>query len=331
MPRAAFPGFRLRLTGWGGLFLGFVLILGLAAVNTSNNALMALLGVALASYAVSGAWSREVLGRVEVSVTLPRAIHAGRPALVEVELSNRSRLFPGYGLVVRDREDRWLLFEAYLGRGETRRRTVELSYDRRGWVDVGPWRLEVLLPLGFFLKSKQLLGGERTLIYPRLLPRDRAQQGRGGGRRSRVALDGRGREGDVIQLRDFREGDEKRQIHWKQSARQQRLIAVDRQRQSAEPVLLVLDPRVGDPADPVLLDRFERLVSEVATAVVHRLERGHAVGLVVGSTTHGPVHHPAQAGSLLRPLAEVQAMPADAPGPLPVAGDAIAFRVAEGP
>ena len=41
-------------------------------------------------------------------------------------------------------------------------------------------------------------------------------------------LMGRGREGEITQLREYRDGDELRQVHWKQTARQQRLIAVDR-------------------------------------------------------------------------------------------------------
>jgi len=51
-----FPGFQLRLTRWGAIFLLAVLVLGFAAVNTGNNALMGLLGLALASYVVSGLW-----------------------------------------------------------------------------------------------------------------------------------------------------------------------------------------------------------------------------------------------------------------------------------
>jgi uncharacterized protein (DUF58 family) len=135
----------------------------------------------------------------------------------------------------------------------------------------------------------------------------------------------------VTQLREFHEGDEKRQIHWKQTARQQQLIVVDRQRQADTPVFLVLDPRVADTTDPEVLARFEQVVSEAATAVVRRLKRGQTVGLVVGAQPHGPVHDPAMAGLLMRPLAEVEPLPAQAPEP-PLVGDgATAFRVAEAP
>ena len=309
-----YPGFRLRITRWGLGYLIASVILGLAAVNTGNNALMALLGVALGSYVVSGTWSRQVLGRIKVVVRLPSEIFAGRPAVVEIELANTSRVFPAYGLVIRDGDGRAVVIESLLATGEQSSHSVETVFQKRGWHDFGPWRLEVSLPLGFFVKSKTVASGQRVLVYPRLLPNSAAAVRRGGGRRSPDALESRGREGEVTQLRDFREGDDVRAVHWKQTARQQRLVVVERQRASERPVFFVVDPRVGDPADQRQLDRFERLVSEVATGVVRRLKEGARVGLVVGQTVVPPIRTARRSPVLLRPLAEVEPMnPADPP------------------
>jgi uncharacterized protein (DUF58 family) len=318
--RTSFPDFRLRLTFWGGGFLVAALVLGAAAVNTGNNALMAALGLALGAYVVSGTWSRQVLARVEARVTAPRDLFAGRPTVVEVELFNRSRWFPAYGLLLRDAEDQPVLLERLLPTGSRRRYSVSRSFPRRGRVPLGPWRLEVLLPLGFFLKSKSLLAGQEVVVYPRLLDRSRLDVTGHGGGRVPHQLGGRGREGEVTRLREYRDGDERRQVHWKQSARQQRPIVVERQRASEAPVVMVLDPRVSDPHDPVILEQFEELVSEVATRVVERLGRGEPAGVVVGSTVAGPFSSPLQAPLLLRPLAEVEACGPDAVGPMEVAG-----------
>jgi uncharacterized protein (DUF58 family) len=124
--------------------------------------------------------------------------------------------------------------------------------------------------------------------------------------RSWERLQGRGREGEVTQLRDFREGDERRQIHWKQTARQRRLIVTDRQHPTSDPDYLVIDNRVGDPDDTQAQKLFEQQVSEAATAVVRRLEQGRAVGLVLGGRLIEAVTTANRARLLLRPLAEVQ-------------------------
>ncbi len=311
----SFPGFRLRPTRWGLAFLVGCLVLGMAAVNTGNNALMALLGLALGSYAVSGAWSRQVLGNVIAEVELPAEVFAGRPSAVDIELSNSSRWLPAYGLVVTDPDGEVVLREALLEAGERRRHTVNVTFGKRGWTTLGPWRLEVALPLGFFLKSKVLIDDHRLLVYPRLLSASRSSVRRGGGRRAPDALEARGREGEVTQLRDFREGDEMRALHWKQTARQQTLVVVERQRPSEKPVFYVLDPRLEDVEDRLQRDRFEQLVSDIATGVIQRLREGVPVGLVVGSTVVPPVRSPRRAPVLLRPLAEVEAQPAGGEGP----------------
>jgi len=317
----AFPGFKLRLTRWGALYIAGCVVLGLAAVNTGNNALMAMLAMALGSYVVSGTWSRQVLASVDVAVTLPKEIFAGRTVFADVELRNRSRVFPAYGLVLRSADGTVILTEALLDRQSHRRTSIELTFDRRGWAPVGPWRLEVLLPLGFFLKSKELLPGQRVLVLPRLLLTEpRIDLDGGGGARSMELYSDRGREGEVSQLRDYRDGDDHRQLHWKQTARQQRPIVVDRQHAAEGPVYLVLDPRVSDPKDPDLQQRFEVLVSEMATSVVHRLRRMAPVGLVIASTVVPPVRDPRQSGRLLRPLAEVQPVGLDADEPADLHG-----------
>jgi len=305
----SFPGFRLRFTRWGLVYLVACVLLGMAAVNTGNNALMAVLGLALGSYVVSGMWSRQVLGNVEATIELPSEIFAGRPAVIGVEIENTSRFLPAYGLVVRDSEGRAAIHDPLLAPGDRRRHSVELVFPDRGRHEFGAWRLDVLLPLGFFLKSKVLIFDREVLVYPRLLPTSSASVRRGGGRRSPDALESRGREGEVTQLRDFREGDELRSLHWKQTARQQRLVVVERQKATENPVFFVVDPRLEDPADPRQSDRFEHLVSEVATAVVLRLREGVPIGLVIGSLVIPPVRSVRQAQMLLRPLAEVMPRP----------------------
>ena len=321
----AFPGFRLRLTRWGFGYLVACVVLGMAAVNTGNNALMALLGLALGSYVVSGYWSRQVLGAVEAEIEWPSELYAGRPAVVGIRLQNPSRFFPAYGLVVRDGGEKAVIFEPLLNTRDQTLHSVEMVMEERGWHELGPWRLDVLLPLGFFLKSKTLASNRRVLVYPRLLPTSSMAVRRGGGRRAPDALENRGREGEVTQLRDFREGDDVRALHWKQTARQQRLVVVERQRAAEKPVYFVLDPRLADPSDPQQRERLERMISEVATGIVRRLREGIMVGVVVGSTVVKPVRSARRAPALLRPLAEVEAMPMSADEPAEVGAERKVF------
>jgi len=141
----SFPGFRLRLTRWGLVYLVTSVVLGMAAVNTGNNALMAVLGLALGSYVISGIWSRQVLGNIRATIELPSEIYAGRPAVIGVGLENTSRFLPAYGLVVRDSDGRTVIHEPLLVTMGRRRHSVELVFPDRGRHEIGAWRLDVLL------------------------------------------------------------------------------------------------------------------------------------------------------------------------------------------
>ncbi len=307
-----FPGFKLRLTRWGGLFLVLAIVLAFAALNSGNNGLMAVFGVALGSYVVSGAWSRQVLASATVIVSSPPEIFAGRSALFDVELANHSRVFPAYGLVIRAGDGTVLHAEPYLAPGQRVRRTVAYAFERRGWRDFAAWRLEVVLPLGFFLKSKEVRAQERILVYP--APSRGAVEslrGRDNGAGTHRFI-GRGREGEVFQLRDFRDGDDRRQVHWKQTARQQRLIMVDRRRRMEVPLILRLDPTVIGPVEEAWRRQFEGRVSAVAGAILRRLERGNPVVLSLGDQVFGPEALRSRARQLLEPLATVVPQPVDA-------------------
>jgi len=304
--RSMFPGFRLRLTRWGGWFLVLTLILAFAAVNTGNNALIVVLGAVLASYILAGAWSREVLGRVAVSIRSPRETFADRPSLFEVELVNTGRVFPAYGLVVRAADGTIVVAQGRVGVGESVRRTVSWCFDGRGRRHIGPWRLEVVLPLGFFVKSKTVLEDQPVLVYPAPILGPVGRRDGDEVARAVERFKGRGREGEVFQLREFREGDDTRQVHWKQTARQQRMIAVDRRRAVDEPQIVWLDPVIGDPTDPVALALFETRVSAVTAAVLGRLEKSQPVVLAIGDTLYSPESRRSGARRLLEPLALIR-------------------------
>ena len=87
-----FRRFGLRLTRWGAVYLVGMLVLGLAAVNTGNNALVILFGLATGSFIVSGTWSRQVLGGGGGDVILPRRLFAGRAEPLEISITGGGTL-----------------------------------------------------------------------------------------------------------------------------------------------------------------------------------------------------------------------------------------------
>ena len=88
-------------------------------------------------------------------------------------------------------------------------------------------------------------------------------------------------------LRHFRQGDDPRSIHWKQTARTGEMVFMERESETSLRLSVQLDNGTDELASEVDRERFEQLVSEAATAAVDYLSRGYQVELVTRDGTLG--------------------------------------------
>ncbi len=99
-------------------------------------------------------------------------------------------------------------------------------------------------------------------------------------------------------VREWRPGDEARQVHWRATARHGRLVVVEPERAVAQPLALVVAGRADARA-------WEDLVAVAAASVVAALQQGRAVLLLAddpdggGPHLHGPVLAPGSTGEAL--------------------------------
>ncbi len=325
----AFPGFGLKPTAAFWVFIVAVPILGVAALNTGNNALYLLLSLALGAFVASGTFSRHTLSRIRVVLSPPREAFAGAPVALQLEVANASRWLPAALVVCRLVGAPGQAVVPRVPPGGSVTVTLPTVFGRRGRRRLPAVQVEVRLPLGFFVKSVRWPQEGEVLVYPR---RVRAGVARFSGlvQRDDAVAPGRGhRGGEVEQLREFRSGDDRRDIHWKQTARQQRFIVMERRERSLPSRFLALDRQLPRRDDAELLGRFEDVVSEVASVALQRLHRGEPLGLIVGGRVipvgMGAVH----ARRILERLALVEAVgPAEDPLPLLAAGAGV-YRLAE--
>lgn len=327
--QAGFPGFSLRARKALWVFVVSVPLLALAALNTGNNALYLLLTLTMGAFVASGTLSRHTLKHLAVRLGTPREVFAGSPVRLAVQVTNDSPWLPATGVVcgVAGMPGRVLL--PSVPPLSTVTAEIVTSFPRRGSVEMPPARVEVRLPLGFFVKSKGCPQSGEVLVYPRRFP-GAAPRWAGADRREATGHHrARRRGGEVQQLREFRPGDDIRDIHWKQTARQQRLIVVERRESAEASNYLALDREVPRLDDPLLLERFEDLVSEVATAAADALRRGGTVGLILGGTVVQPASGGRQARRVLAQLALVTpALAGQDPLP-PLSRAGAVYRLAE--
>ncbi len=299
---------RIRPTRIGvGYIVGCVLV-GVAATNTGNNALYIVLAVMLGVLVVSGLTSRVNLRGLELELEPPSEVFANRPFHLRLSVRHGGRLLPRWLLVFSLGEPGQPLLVPFLPRRGSSRGYLELLVPRRGrhrfaWLHVGS-----IFPLGFFHKGLRYPLEAQVLVYPELFAAagvaPERSSSRGEGFAQRV-----GWGHDLHSLRAFRHGDDPRRIHWKQTARTGSMIYTEREAEEGRRLSIVFDNAVGELATAAATARFEKLVSEAATAAVDYLDRGFDVELVTRDDRLGFAGGPLQRRAVLAALALIEPRP----------------------
>ena len=273
---------QLRITKVGLWFALLMLVIGLAATNTGNNALYMVVASMLSLLLLSWVAAALNLGALAVAIEPPPELYANTPFPLGLQVRNLNRRLP-----------RWLIqIELQGGEpfavphlapgarpGGTWEGEHEHLYARRGRVEIAGVRVSSLFPFGFFRRSGSVSLGAELVVFPELFPAASLRldrRGDWGAERSQRAGWGH----DLRALRAFRDGDDPRGIHWRRSARTGDLVYKEREAEENRRLSIVLDNAVGVLRSVDERSRFERLVSEAATACVSYLERGFEVELV---------------------------------------------------
>jgi uncharacterized protein (DUF58 family) len=323
------PPRRLSFTREGKYFVGITIGVGFAAINTGNNLLYLLLGMMLSLIIASGIMSEMSLRNLTVTRQPPTRIHARRPFLMGIGLANGKKRLPSFSVEVEDLVAQKPLdkkcYFLKLPAGRLQHTSYRHTFPRRGRYTYSGFRLSTKFPFALFRKSRLVELTTEVIVFPQL-----AQLGHAAPPRARVAgleAQGRkGRQGDFHGLREFRDGDDPRDIHWRSTAKAGRTLVREHEEEAARRVTVYLDNALPDGEtcpDELAKDGLERAISLAASLAADYLERGYAVRVI----TRGDVVPPWLQGSpqlirLLRTLALLPTMTPEVPFPAVVDGGA---------
>ncbi|MBE7415001.1 MAG: DUF58 domain-containing protein [Deltaproteobacteria bacterium] len=308
----------LSVTREGKVFIGVLLVIGLAAVNTGNNLLYLVVSSMLSIIIVSGLMSESTLRGLRVTRALPRSAYKGSPACITIRVENTKRLFSSYSFKIKGTDGPSA--PAYVVRlkpGEKSELRLECLFTKRGYARPGPVRVSTRFPFGLFVKGKSEPGGEdeSVLVLPST---DRALAIKALQGASSITGDGRssqrGAGVDLHGLREYGPADDARHIHWKSAARKEPLLLKEFEREAGKRVMIIFDNRRG-----ATDDEFETLVDRAAATAAFHIEAGGAVGLKTVGRDIPPKPGRAQLSMILKELALIS--------PAPVEGEP-ALRVA---
>lgn len=325
------PPRRLTFTRDGKWIVVLATGIGLAAVNTGNNLLYLLLGWILSFIIASGILSERTLRGLRVIRRPPPTLHAGEPFLMELTLINDKPKRASYSIELEDlRGDRPIdkrCFFLKVPEAGTQRATYRHTFVRRGRYVLDGVRIATRFPFGLFRKSRDMPLSTELVVYPALVPVVRPPsrvESRGDALTAR-----RGRRGEFFGLRELRHGDDRRDVHWRSSARTGRLLVREYEDELSRDVTIAVDNALPAairaelterPTDAAVLshvDALERAISTAASLALGYLASGWSVALVargcVVPTGVGRVHE----ARVLHALALLEATDDSVPLPVP--------------
>jgi uncharacterized protein (DUF58 family) len=344
---------RIMPTVPGLVLIGLALGIGSAAYNTASNILFITLSLLLACLILSGVMSWLNLRGACWRLLLQPPLRASQETPVTLELWNRKRWLPTYGLwfdlsarpvplgpqrpestvTTTSGEFRtaWARMEQLTARATLRLRERldpggQLRLDwlftpaRRGIVRVELASVGSLFPFGFLRKSHGTLLRREAVVWPapveyRILRSAAAVRQTDG---ERVTRPGSG--DDLLALRRYQPGDSHRLIHWKASARLQQLLVRQFAAESAEGFSLWLETA---PAVWKREEQFELLCRLAATLAEDLFTSGRLNSAAVNAAEPITVRRVRDLESFLDQVAVLEFK--TAPPPSPGSGSATPF------
>lgn len=334
--QGAVQRYRVHMPREAFVYGAILSVLLAGALIGRSNMLMLVFGLMTGPFVLNGQATLAILKRLAATRTLPESATVGENFSVKLTLFNRKRLLSAWMVTAEDiaQSTREQLQPAVLFTRVPPRSQREASYEIRpafrGLYEFGPVRVMSRFPLGLMERSFELGRVETLVVYPRigrLLPRWRhaAESGELHSReeRARVGIS----DDEFHRLREYRDGDNPRAIHWRTTARRNELTVREYQQSRRQDLLLAVDLHLPPRPQPADLERVELAVAFAASVCVDQMQAATdtQVELVVCGADGQPPVAPGTLNltGLLERLALAQAGPARTlPEALQAAGDA---------
>lgn len=258
----------------------------------------------------------------------PSQVQVDEPATVTVGIINpartRSPVLSAEELLDYSLGDRprWVI--PALRRGQNHTVTYPVRSHVRGRHQLGPLALRVADPFGLTTRQVALQSSSELLVLPRVVPLDGPDAGaRGvgaeGGIPHMVALHGE----DDVSVRDYRDGDDLRRVHWPATARTGTLMVRQEDRPAMRRAVILLDSR-EEAHGPTTSRSLEWAVTMAASVAAHCEHLGYALHLITAAPEEGISHESTSLAESLPTLAHVTPGPSvDLAGVVHGAGAAV--------
>ena len=277
---------KLGITAEGVVFSVILTFITVGSILRNVNLLIVLAGMMFATLLMNWRVSVKMLSRLFVKRVVPKQIHAGQLATINWQCRNDREKLATWNLIIEDKitllsptsdSSNKSSLAGLSGRAKIPQLDVQSTqqvgyrvvFPRRGQYRLGPSRITNRFPFGL-IRSQFTIAAEDVYVAPpigKLTPTwDRRLQSKVVGSDSVERRKGFENE-EFYGLREWRSGDSQRQIHWRSTARQGRLMVKEHDQRSNRDLAIVLDLWTAAEHDEQTSSEIETLLSFAATVL----------------------------------------------------------------
>jgi uncharacterized protein (DUF58 family) len=288
---ARFMPYRIEVTQEGWIYFAIMVSVLVGALIGKSNMLLLVFGLLAGPFVLNGHVALTMLTRNQVARESPTRAMVGEWFSVDVSLSNRRWWVASWMMVV---EDRWqqddevvlpLIVFSRVGPGQERTGRYQLKLQRRGRYLCGPFRLSTRFPLGLVERSYVVHNSGEILIHPRmgrLTPQWHREQQEANELVQQAKTRSGAFEDEFHRMREYRQGDSQRSIHWRTSARRSQLMVREHHQMRDTDLAVLVD--LWLPVEPTSrqIENVELALSFAATLCLEHSRQSRESSLFVG-------------------------------------------------
>lgn len=275
-----------RITLEGIIFILITFFIGFAAINTSTNLLYLIMSMMLSFFILSGILSSSTLRRIEVKRLTVRHVSAKEEAPIQIEIKNSKKRTSSYSLRILDHLKTGELLGAsyvmHIPGGARDTVSYSVQFPRRGVYELSRIRVVTRFPFGFFERSFSVKQEQEIIVYPQIIDvRPVLESSNMDIGEIETGRKGQGQ--SLYGLREYSPTDSARYIHWKVSARINKLMIREFEKEEKKKITLYLFNYIHGEASSELADNFEKAVIYAASIAKYLIDREFQIRLITGS------------------------------------------------
>jgi len=289
---------NVNITVEGWYYIGMFAFVVAGAMIRDINLLYIMAGMMLGPLFFSWYASMRSLRRIEVNRRYPSLVSVNEPLFVEVTASKPKGNPHAFATVVQDRicregvknrlaTETQLYFPA-IRSGSSEDASYRVTLQNRGRYNLGVMKVSTSMPLGLIQVTKTFDQDAFVLVSPKIGSLSTAwsrhlEFKNDGGQKS--ARRRGNAEGDFYGMREYRTGDSLNRIHWRTSAKRNKLTVRQFEQRVNQDLVVILDLWSPDPQPD--RQHVEEAISFAATLMVEHCKQG-ATHVVFASASRNP-------------------------------------------